>query len=156
VMHRVALMSIKPEYATRIFCGEKRVELRRQRPGLDPGDVVVVYATSPTRAVAGAFRVAKIVSLRPSVMWRAYGQHLGIRRAAYDEYFSGSDLAHGIEIEDVWSSEPWDLSALRRHFAGFHPPQSYMFWPDRWSLPDEWRQPQRTRGSGKRGRRSTA
>ena len=38
VTQRVAIMSIRPEYAARIFSGEKRIELRRQRPSFVEGE----------------------------------------------------------------------------------------------------------------------
>lgn len=63
MVRKVALMSIRPEYAEKVFSGDKQIELRRQRPQLEAGDIVVVYVTSPLCEVAGAFSVAGIVSL---------------------------------------------------------------------------------------------
>ena len=56
------LLSIHPEYAEKIFDGTKRVELRRVRPRLQNGDLVIVYVSSPVKAVCGAFRVDNVVA----------------------------------------------------------------------------------------------
>lgn len=135
---KVALMSIRPEYASKILSGEKRIELRRQRPKLERGDVVVVYVTSPLCHVAGAFSVERIMSLGVDSMWRRYRPLLGVAREMYDSYFADRETAYGIAIDRVWASKPIDLSTLRRRFDGFFPPQSYMYWPDRWALPSDW------------------
>lgn len=133
--NKVALMSIRPEYAEKILSGEKRIELRRQRPRLEPGDIVIVYVTSPASEVAGAFSVGEVISKSVNSMWRTFRPVLGVEKAKYEAYFDDRDVAYGITIDRVWSSRPIDLPSLRRRFDGFVPPQSYMFWPDRWTLP---------------------
>lgn len=135
---RVMLMSIRPEYADRIFSGHKRFELRRQRPRIDEGDLVVVYATSPSQVVRGAFAVKRVVSLSAPALWEQFEPELGISRPSYDSYFSGCTTAHAIEVGEVRTWPPTSLPALRERFDGFRPPQSYMFWPARWTLPCEW------------------
>lgn len=139
VARNIALMSIHPDYVEKILAGEKRIELRRRRPGFKPGDLVLVYATSPVRQLAGAFAVERIVSMSVSAMWRKFRPVLGVCRDAYDAYFREREMAHGIAIHEAWSSPQMDLKELRRRFRGFVPPQSYMFWPERWSLPPTWR-----------------
>jgi predicted transcriptional regulator len=135
---RVMLMSIRPEYADRIFSGHKRFELRRQRPRLDEGDLVVVYATSPSQAVRGAFGVKRVVSLSVRALWNQFEPELGISRHSYDSYFSGCAMAHAIEVGEVRTWPAASLPSLRERFEGFRPPQSYMFWPARWSMPCDW------------------
>jgi predicted transcriptional regulator len=131
-------MSIRPEYAAKILSGEKRIELRRQRPKLEPGDVVVVYVTSPLSQIVGAFSVARVVSMGVEAMWRRHRPLLGVAREMYDAYFTDRETAYGIAIDRVWASNPVRLNTLRRRFDGFFPPQSYMYWPDRWALPSDW------------------
>ena len=53
---RVALLSIRPEYAEAIFAGRKTVEFRRA-PLADDVSVVVVYVTQPVGRVIGWFTV---------------------------------------------------------------------------------------------------
>ena len=50
----VLLLSIHHKYTNMIFDGNKRVELRRVRPRhLNEGDLILVYATSPEKALLG-------------------------------------------------------------------------------------------------------
>lgn len=131
-------MSIRPEYANLIFSRQKRFELRRQRPQFSSGDIVVVYVTRPEQLVRGAFRVARVASMAVRSVWREFCDDLGVSRAVFDRYFDGCSLAHAIEIDRVWTWDPFSLASLRRRFHGFNPPQSYMHWPERWTLPDQW------------------
>jgi predicted transcriptional regulator len=126
-MARVLVMSIKPHYAERIFAGSKAVELRRTRPHVQTGDVVLVYASSPVKALIGAFAVGGVVSDDVSGLWERYSSTLGVSQEEYDDYFAGADLAHGLLVADRVNFTPVPLDALRRR-ASFRPPQSYMFW----------------------------
>src|SRR5438105_780743 len=58
-------LPIRPRWALAILEGSKRWELRTRRPSVDSGDVVVLYATSPLRAVVGSFMVGEIISGDP-------------------------------------------------------------------------------------------
>ena len=82
-----------------------------------------------------------------------------VEKKQYETYFEDRDVAYGIAIERVWSSRPIDLESLRRRFDGFVPPQSYMYWPDRWTLPTDLTprpHPKGRRSSRKSGRRVAA
>ncbi len=139
VNSHIILMSIKPKYAIQIINGQKRIELRRQRPNFNAGDLVVLYVSSPEKAVLGAFSVNRIISMPVETLWSKYNCHLGVERDAYEAYFAGCELAHGIQIKVVHLFQPVQLDELRHRFKNFSPPQSYMFWPDSWSIPEEWR-----------------
>jgi predicted transcriptional regulator len=126
-MARVLVMSIKPRYADRIFAGEKTVELRRTRPRVESGDVVLVYASAPTKALVGAFAIGGVISEEVSCLWNRYSSMLGVSHKEYREYFAGTGMAHGLLVAEYVSFVPVPLSVLRRR-VGFRPPQSYMFW----------------------------
>lgn len=129
---RTLLLSIRPGFADLIFAGEKSVELRRVRPKVESGDVVLVYVTSPIMALAGAFSVSQVFSGSPDTLWRKVGSHSGLSRFDYREYFDGCETAYGIGVEKSWRfSYPVALDELRQRLPGFLPPQSY------WYLPSE-------------------
>jgi len=46
-------MSIKPKYGLEILRGRKKVELRGSVGTITPGDVVVLYLSSPIQAIGG-------------------------------------------------------------------------------------------------------
>ena len=122
------LLSIRPKYANMIFAGTKTVELRRVRPTIQAGDLVLVYVSSPTKEMQGAFKVGKTVSGAPSTIWRKFGKQTGVTRQEFDTYFSGKDQAHALLIEDAWKlHEPVRLACLRKEKRGFRPPQSFHY-----------------------------
>lgn len=129
-MRRFFLLSIKPEYSDRIFSGAKKFELRKRRLGIRRGDIVVVYTSSPTRALTGAFMAMGELELPVGDMWTRHRAHLGIARGAFDKYFDGSENAVAIPIGRAIRIPSIPLPDLRRLRPGFTPPQSFMYCPD--------------------------
>ena len=125
---KVVLMSIKPRYSRLIFAGVKRFELRRSRSRLDEGDVVVVYASSPVKAIVGAFLVRGTTRREVERMWEDHGRHLGVSLDEYNEYFDGTCEVFAIEVGPRVEVDPIPLDRLREKFDGFRPPQSFMYW----------------------------
>lgn len=121
-------MSIRPNYAAQIFDGTKKVELRRVCPRLTAGDLVLVYASSPVKALLGAFEVSRVISGRPSKLWNRVGTKAGTTRQQFDEYFNGTSLGYGIVLSRTWQmSKPMGLEKLRQRHSNFRPPQSYHY-----------------------------
>jgi predicted transcriptional regulator len=122
------LISIHPKYADKIFAGEKTVELRKVRPNISSGDIVLMYAKSPTMALIGGFEVDKVVNASPSALWRKVNKSAGITKHEFTNYYNGSENAYGIFITKPWYFEkPMALQKLRNKLDGFHPPQSYRY-----------------------------
>ena len=67
------LMSVRPQYAEKILRGEKTVELRRVRPRVAPGDVIVMYVSSPEREVRALLQVEEVLEAHPAALWGAVG-----------------------------------------------------------------------------------
>lgn len=121
---RVALLSIKPDYAEAIFAGRKTVEFRRSRLAPDV-DAAIVYATQPTGRVIGWFRITGITESTPDGLWRRFRRNGAIRRRDYFAYFAGADRAYAIEIADATPvDEPLLLDSLS---AGLRAPQSFQY-----------------------------
>jgi predicted transcriptional regulator len=122
------LVSLKPRFAEMILAGEKTVELRRVRPSIEPGALVVFYASSPVKGVLGTGRVAAIDTSSPSALWERHGSLSGLSRREFSAYFAGSDEAVAIALTDVRRlSKPVPLAELRRRWQGFRPPQSFRY-----------------------------
>lgn len=122
------LMSIKPTYIQKILEGEKTVELRRTRPKLSQGDLIVFYASSPQKAIRGAATVGRIIEGTPAEVWATNSGKVGIAKRDYDTYFSGSKKAFGIMLETVWAyANPIGIDAMRGLFDNFMPPQSFRY-----------------------------
>ncbi len=125
---RAVLMSIKPKYADLIFAGTKTIELRRVCPKVEPGDLVLVYVSSPRMALVGGFEVAEIVSDEPQTLCKKWQPQSGVEKETFLHYFQGAATAYGILIGRTWQFESaTELKTLRRRKGGFHAPQSYRY-----------------------------
>ena len=122
------LVSIRPRFVEQIFAGTKTVELRRVRPRVTTGDLVIVSASGTQKALVGAFQIAEVIAAAPSTIWRRFGANTGLTKTEFDSYFTGLDTAFAIEVARTWQlPAPIQLSSLRRQRGGFHPPQSYRY-----------------------------
>ncbi|HMO49809.1 MAG TPA: ASCH domain-containing protein [Kiritimatiellia bacterium] len=124
------LISIRPKFVDAIFAGTKTVELRRVKPRLQRGDLVVVYASGKTKGIVGAFEVAGVTIASPGGIWRRHNGESGLCKAEYDRYFEGTNVGYAIQIGNTWKlPSPILLGTLRKRRSGFRPPQSYHYWP---------------------------
>lgn len=119
------LLSIKPRFADAIFARKKRVELRRVKPRVGPGDLVLVYVTSPRCTLEGAFEVERVFAEHPAALWLHVEKQAGVTEREFQDYFKGRQIAYGIVIRRVWKLAPVPLSAMRK--AMIRPPQSYHY-----------------------------
>ncbi len=122
---RALLLSIKPRFADAIFAKTKRVELRRVKPKVGPGDLVLVYVSAPRSTLEGAFEVERVFSETPAKLWQHVQRQSGVTKAEFDTYFSGRDIAYGIVIRRVWMLAPVSLAVMRK--VRIRPPQSYQY-----------------------------
>lgn len=128
--NKALLLSIRPRYADQIFSGTKRIELRRRRPRVGTGDLVFVYASSPTMALVGAFEVADVIEGKPASIWRQWHAQAGIDKSDFDNYFAGREVGFGLVIANAWQLPiPVNLAALRQKQSNFRPPQSFHYVP---------------------------
>jgi predicted transcriptional regulator len=124
----ILLISIKPEYANKIFEGSKTVELRRVRPRLREDDIVVVYASCPEKALVGWFEVEEIIEEHPNKLWNKVEYKAGIDRKIFDRYYQGASLGYGIVLKRSFLFEkPIDLEIIKEQWSEFRPPQSYHY-----------------------------
>ena len=102
---RIALMSIRPQFAASILDGSKRVEFRKRPLATDIG-TVVIYATKPVGAVLGEFVVDEQAVGKPEELWARFAEMAGIDREGFFNYYDGSARAVGIVIGRVDRYEP--------------------------------------------------
>lgn len=118
------LLSIKPEFAFKIFDGSKKYEFRKvifKNPGIR---TVVVYASSPVQLVIGEFAIDRILSMEPEEIWNKTKRYSGISEDLFYEYFDGRDIAHAIKIkEPKLYDEPLSIT----DDFNVTPPQSYVY-----------------------------
>ena len=123
------LLSIRPSFVEAIFARTKTVELRRVKPRLQRGDLVVIYASGAIKGIVGAFEVTGVTESTPKNIWRRHNGGSGLEKKEFDRYFAGADKGYAIQIGEVWKHRiPISLGKLRRRRIGFRPPQGYHYW----------------------------
>lgn len=100
-MPRTVLLSIKPEYVSKILNGEKYYEFRRTLFRDRSIDRVIIYASSPVQKVVGEFMIGEILSLPIHDLWEKTCHGAGITWEIFSSYFYGKDECNAIEIADV-------------------------------------------------------
>lgn len=126
-MKRALLISVKPRYARAILEGRKTVEVRRRFPEVPPGTTVVLYSSSPERAVLGTVRLKQTSTVPSDRVWEMHSDAIDIAEDALGEYLDGADDSTLLEVEDpqTWA-RPVSLAALRT-LLGLEPPQSFRY-----------------------------
>jgi len=126
------VVSIKPEYATRIIRGEKKVELRRKFPyGTVTGARMYIYASAPIQAIIGYAVIATVDRIPPEEIWDKYSSVSFISREDFFSYYADCDLGYALVLGDVVGLGcPIKLDTLRDRL-GFSPPQSFAYADDR-------------------------
>lgn len=121
-------LSIKPHYAEEILIGNKTVELRRICPQVNRGGLVILYASSPVKAVLGAFTIERIVTAPPQALWSEVRGLAGISRTEFDDYYVGAERGIGLFVRSTHRAHtPFSLENLRRLWPEFHPPQGFRY-----------------------------
>ncbi len=121
---RVAVMSIKPQFAEGILAGTKLVEFRKRRLAPDV-TTVIIYSTKPVGRLVGVFDVAGYDVGSPTAIWERHKGHAGISRRGYREYYRGHATAVAINVADARPfARPLLLSEID---VGLQAPQSFCY-----------------------------
>lgn len=121
-------LSVRPKYADRILHGIKTVELRRMRPSISEGDLIIIYISSPMKEIRAISIVESISCDKPDNLWKEVKAKAGVTRSEYEDYFNGAKVGVAIYIKEVRElAFPIALSSLRKIWPNFRPPQSYRY-----------------------------
>lgn len=121
------LLSIKPEFAARIFQGVKRFEFRRVLFKNRGVKTVIVYVSAPVSKVIGEFEVEDILELEKECLWDQTKEYSGIPKDYFDTYFEGRETGYAIKIGSTHLYET-PLS-LAENFNVKRAPQSFVYVP---------------------------
>mgnify|MGYP002740913561 CR=1 FL=1 len=118
------LLSIKPEFAEKIFNGTKKYEFRKSIFKNKNVKKVIVYASSPLQYVMGEFEIESILNDNIDNVWKQTRETSGISEDFYREYFANRPVAYAIKIGQVKRyKRKKRLSDYNIHFA----PQSFIY-----------------------------
>ena len=118
------LLSIKPEFALKIFNGSKRYEYRRDIFKNHGVSRVIVYASAPIRQIIGEFEVEDILYDEPQVLWAKTKDHAGISEKGFFEYFTNKSKGYAIKVK---ATRIYDAPLPLDSFMVSSPPQSFMY-----------------------------
>lgn len=118
------LLSIKPEFAEKIFNGSKRFEFRRSIFKRNHIKTIIVYASSPMQRVIGEFEIDHILFDEIKNLWQKTHEHAGIEEEYFFNYFSKKKQGYAIAIKETRIyNKPL---SLKENF-NMLPPQSFAY-----------------------------
>ena len=118
------LMSIKPEFAFKIFDGTKKFEFRRaifKNPDIKK---IIVYASSPVQKVIGEFEIDGILILGIEKLWRETRHDSGISKEYFIQYFGGKEHGYAIKIK---KTKKYKRPLCLKDDFNTLPPQSFRY-----------------------------
>lgn len=122
--HKTVLISVHPEYVSKIISGEKNIEFRKT--SFSPSvERVYIYSSAPTKKIVGFFNVNEVIKDTPQKLWDKYSTKGCIDKEKYDEYYSHHSIAVGILIEDFFKFiKPVNPKLFDKDFRA---PQSFCY-----------------------------
>ena len=125
------LLSIKPEFALKIFDGSKKYEYRRAIFKNKEVSRVIVYASDPIKQIIGEFEIEDILHDKPRVLWVKTKNHGGISEKKFFDYFTNKSKGYAIKVK---ASRTYDAPLPLNNFMVSSPPQSFMYIEDSFGL----------------------
>lgn len=118
------LLSIKPEFANKIFDGSKKFEFRRLVFKNKDVKKIVVYASAPVSRVIGEFDIEEVLHRDIDELWNDTKEHSGITKDYYESYFVGKEKGYAIKVKNSKRYEK-DYCLMSKY--GVKPPQSFLY-----------------------------
>lgn len=118
------ILSIKPQFAEKIFNGTKRFEFRRTLFKNKEVKSIIVYASAPVSRIIGEFEIDEIIHCKLDYLWINTEKYAGISKKYYDDYFSGKEVGYAIKIKQTKKYK--DSYSIEEKF-GIKPPQSFAY-----------------------------
>jgi len=118
------VLSIKPEFANKIFDGSKKFEFRKAIFKNDKIKTIIVYASSPVQQVIGEFEIEKIINHDLDKLWLLTKKFSGISEEYFYHYFAERENGYAIQIKKTKKYR--QPKCLRADF-NLVPPQSFAY-----------------------------
>lgn len=125
---RDVLVSVQPKFVSKILDGDKTVELRRRFPETTvTGALVLIYSSSPVRAVVGYARIRQVLRLPIGQLWRQHGVAACVSKKEFDKYFHGIKFGFAVLLDKIKLLNPQIAANDLQKEYGIVPPQSYRY-----------------------------
>ena len=116
-------LSIKPEFANKIFEGTKKFEFRKSIFKKQVS-AVVVYASAPLQQVIGEFEIEQILHLDLETLCDITHLNSGISKSFFYEYFEDKERGYAIEIKNT---KLYKIPKNLKETYNMFPPQSFAY-----------------------------
>ena len=115
------VLSIKPEFANKIFDGTKKFEFRKSIFKNEKIKTVIVYSSSPVQQVIGEFDIDEVLNHDLLTLWDLTQKHSGISEEFYYDYFANKQQGFAIKIKRTRKTifERFLINAMYIHFCIF-------------------------------------
>lgn len=125
---RDVLISIQPDYVSKILNGKKTIELRKKPFPSNGGVRIWIYSTSPASAIEATAFVTTVDVDTPENIWKKHKNRCGISKDDFDAYFTGSTEAYALHISGAKKlGKKMKLGDIKKLSDGFTPPQYYRY-----------------------------
>lgn len=118
------ILSIKPEYANKIFDGNKIYEFRKTIFKNKDVKKIIVYSSSPIKKVIGEFEIEKIVEENLEKLWDITKSEGGITKDFFDKYFENKEKGYAIKIKQPIK---YKVARSLENEYNVKPPQSFTY-----------------------------
>lgn len=118
------VLSIKPEYANKIFDGTKRFEFRKSIFKNENVKTILVYSSSPVQKVIGEFQIEKIIKHDLETLWELTKEFSGITKEYFYQYFANKQ--HGFAIK-IKTKTKYQIPKCLKNDYNLTPPQSFAY-----------------------------
>jgi len=118
------VLSIKPEFAYKIFDGSKKFEFRKSIFKNKNVTSIIVYASSPVQKVIGEFEIGKIYNDDLKTLWKLTRDFSGISEEYFYDYFSNKEKGFAIQVKN---KKKYSKAKCLKLDFNLNPPQSFAY-----------------------------
>jgi predicted transcriptional regulator len=119
------VLSIKPEFANKIFDGSKKFEFRKAIFKNEKIKTIIVYASSPVQQVIGEFEIERIINHDIDTLWDLTQEFSGITEDYFYQYFSNKKQGFAIQIK---KTKKYKFPKCLLTDYNLLPPQSFAYY----------------------------
>lgn len=119
------VLSIKPEFAEKIFEGTKKFEFRKSIFKNKDVETVIVYASSPVQKVIGEFDIEHIINDNLQELWNLTQNYAGITEEYFYDYFQNKESGFAIKIKKY---RKYKIPKNLKEEFNLLPPQSFSYY----------------------------
>jgi len=122
------VLSIKPEFANKIFDGTKKFEFRKSIFKNVNIKTVLVYSSSPVQKVIGEFQIGEIIKQDLETLWELTKEFSGITEEYFYKYFEDREYGFAIQVKE---KTKFKTPKCLKEDYNLTPPQSFSYWSEK-------------------------